>query len=500
MGTIFNLPMGPVMFPWKTVIKLDSSSGTPLYLQIVNAAVREITSGRLAKSTKVPGTRAMSDTLGVNRKTVVQAYDELMAQGWFESFPSRGTFVSGKLPIVKPHTLNANEKTTGSETLSIKSTGFANYKVKPKHTIEINSGTPDPRLAPIDWIYKECRSLSGSSYGSHFLKYGDARGDEKLRITLSQYLSETRGMNISKDNILITRGSQMGIYMILNVLLNKNDVVVVGHSSYDSADWSIEHLGGRLIRIGVDDCGLDIDALESLLKTTKVSVVYITPHHHYPTTVTLSAERRIQLLELALKYNFAIIEDDYDYDFHYSSSPLLPLASLNHHEHVIYIGSFSKIFAPAIRIGYVVSSRRIIDELSKIRGIIDRQGDPVMEHVLALAIESGELQRHLKKTLKIYLLRRNLICRLLTEKLGDHIKFKVPEGGMAVWVKLRDGLKPDAGSLVVECLKKGLYLNVNHEFINNLNAMRLGFASIDEEEINTAIDILAKALIKQPAS
>lgn len=488
------------MFPWKTVIKLDSASSSPLYLQIVNAVVREITSGRLSKSTKVPGTRAMSATLDVNRKTVVQAYDELMAQGWLEVLPSRGTFVSGKLPIVKPHVLEPGEnKNDTTDTLNIKSTGFTSYQGKPKHAIEINQGTPDPRLAPIDWIYKECRSLSKSTYGKHFLKYGDSRGDEKLRITLSQYLSETRGMNIDKENVLITRGSQMGIYMILNILLNKDDIVVVGHSSYDSADWSIKHLGGKLERIAVDENGLDIDQLEDLLKATKVSVVYITPHHHYPTTVTLSADRRIQLLELALKYNFAIIEDDYDYDFHYSSSPLLPLASLNHHEHVIYVGSFSKIFAPAIRIGYVVSSSRVIKELSRIRGIIDRQGDPVMEHVIALAIESGELQRHLKKTLKIYRSRRNLLCQLLVEKFGDAAEFKVPEGGMAAWVKFGKGYKLSDKQLMAECLKRGLYLNVSPEFINDQNAMRLGFASVNEQEIETAIDILAD-VIKPPAS
>ncbi|MBL6444879.1 PLP-dependent aminotransferase family protein [Fulvivirga sp. 29W222] len=488
------------MFPWKTVIKLDNSLSTPLYLQIVNAIVREITSGHLAKSTKVPGTRLMSETLSVNRKTVVQAYDELMAQGWFEAFPSRGTFVSGKLPIVEPHTLDRHK---GGEDvaaiLQIKSTEFTDYRSKPKHSIEINQGTPDPRLAPIDWIYKECRSLAKTTYGKNFLKYGAARGDEKLRISLSRYLSETRGMNINKENILITRGSQMGIFMILNVLLNKGDTVVVGHSSYDSADWSIKHLGGNPLRIGVDEFGLNIDELEKLLKTTKVSIVYITPHHHYPTTVTLPAERRIQLLELALKYNFAIIEDDYDYDFHYSSSPLLPLASLNHHEHVIYIGSFSKIFAPAIRIGYIVSSRRIINELSKIRGIIDRQGDPVLEHVMALAIESGELQRHLKKTLKIYLSRRDLLCKRLNEKLGGLIEYKVPEGGMALWVKFLSGLKPDADYLVSECLKRGLYLNLCHDFINHQSSMRLGFASVNEQEIETAIDILAE-VIKQNAS
>lgn len=481
------------MLPWKTVISFDTATSAPLYLQLANAIVREVTSGRLTKGTKMPGTRAMADILVINRKTVIQAYDELMAQGWLEAAPSQGTFVSTKLPVIQPVPLDPKEPAHPDELLRIRSSGFiAEYKTRPPHDIEINDGAPDHRLAPVDWIYKECRSLTRSPYGKRYLRYAEVQGDEKLRIVLSRYLCETRGMNVNKENILITRGSQMGLYMSLNILLEKGDVAVVGDTSYDAADWTILQHGGVLERVQVDEHGLKTDMLASVAKKKKIKAVYITPHHHFPTTVTLSTERRVELLELALKHNFAVIEDDYDYDFHYSSSPLLPLASLNHHEHVIYMGSFSKIFAPAIRIGYIVASERIIRELSRVRRIIDRQGDPVLEHVMALAIESGELQRHLKKTIKIYKDRRDLFCELLNKNFSDIINFNPPEGGMAVWTRFSDQIP--VHSLFPEFLKKGLYLNIDKVFVRELNALRLGFASVNEQEIRKAMEIMASVI------
>lgn len=481
------------MFPWKTVIQLDADSGAPLYLQMVNTIVREITSGRLPKGRKVPGSRAMADLLSLNRKTVVQAYDELMAQGWLEVFPSKGTFVSTKLPVIQPIALNQQKISEPEELLRVKSTNFIlQYENRPPHEVEINDGAPDHRLAPVDWIYKECRSLLRTSYGKRHLRYSHVLGDENLREVLSKYLSDTRGMSINKENVLITRGSQMGLYIILNILLDKGDAVVVGDTSYDAADWTVLQYGGTLTRVEVDEYGLNIEKLEAVLKAKDIKAVYITPHHHFPTTVTLSTERRIQLLDLALKYNFAIIEDDYDYDFHYSSSPLLPLASLNHHEHVIYIGSFSKIFAPALRIGYVVASARIINELGKIRRIIDRQGDPVLEHVMSLAIETGELQRHLKKTLKIYQSRRDLFCHLLAKHFSEIVTFKAPEGGMAIWTRFDQ--KISVGSYFPELLKKGLFMNIDKVYVRELNALRLGFASVNEKEITEAMAIMADVI------
>ncbi|UII29368.1 PLP-dependent aminotransferase family protein [Fulvivirga maritima] len=487
------------MFPWKSTLAISETSSSPIYLQIANNIIRLISSGKLAKGHKIPGSRGMSDLLEINRKTVIQAYDELTAQGWLYSMPSKGTFVSENLPIISPKPLqetNTTEDTSGNPVYN-NFNFIPPYSPQAINTLEINDGSPDHRLAPIDWIYKECKSFSKSKYGKLLLKYNDVKGDETLRKELARYLAETRGMNITPDHILITRGSQMGIFLIASATLKPSDYAIVGDSSYDAADWTIQYTGAKIHRITVDKEGLNTDELEAFCKKNQVKLVYITPHHHFPTTVTLSNHRRIKLLELSLKYNFTVIEDDYDYDFHYSSSPLLPLASLNHKAHVAYIGSFSKIFAPSIRVGYITAHPEFIDELSKIRRIVDRQGDPVIERVIAESIISGELNRHLKKTVKEYKGRRDHFCKLLKLHLGDYTHFTTPEGGMAIWTTFNKEIP--LKQALNSAHNHGLSVNVDKQHIIKYNAMRLGFASLNYNEAETAITKLSE-IIKQSAS
>ena len=149
----------------------------------------------------------------------------------------------------------------------------------------------------------------------------------------------------------------MGIYLASQLLFNKKDTVVVGNTNYLTANYTFEEAGATITHIPVDDQGIDTNAMEALCMKTKVKAIYVTSHHHHPTTVTLSAERRMHLLQLAKQYGFAIIEDDYDYDFHYSNAPILPLASNDNYGNVIYIGGFTKIIAPAMRIGYLIAPK-----------------------------------------------------------------------------------------------------------------------------------------------
>ena len=469
------------MYPWKSVLSVENNPKRPKYLQIADQVIKEITSGRLHPAQKVPGSRKMAELLGLNRKTVIQAYEELMAQGWLEIRSSSGTYISEKLPL--PSYIRLKGQPTHEEA---KHKIFLNtfshidgYSAAPKNGLVVDGGSPDHRLAPLDWIFKECRALAKSRYHHRLLTYSDVRGEPVLRATLARYLSESRGMHVTKSHILITRGSQMGIFLALKGLIRTGDAVVVGDSSYDAADWAVQYHEGQLHRVTVDDMGLDTGELEKLCQNVPVKLVYITPHHHFPTTVTLSNDRRIHLLELAFRHNFTILEDDYDYDFHYSSSPLLPLASLDHRGHVVYIGSFSKIFAPNIRVGYLVGSPEMVEELSKVRRIIDRQGDHLVERVIAEAIVSGELGRHLKKSVTCYHHRRDHLAGLLTHHLGNHLSFKVPEGGMAIWTRFNRipllALKP-----VIH--EKNLYLDIDRDLARKFNAVRLGFASLNDTE------------------
>ncbi|MCP1298002.1 PLP-dependent aminotransferase family protein [Chryseobacterium sp. S0630] len=241
-----------------------------------------------------------------------------------------------------------------------------------------------------------------------------------------------------------------------------------------------------VIEVPVDENGLDINALEKICKKKKITAVYLIPHHHYPTTVTLSVERRMKLLELSNQYSFAIIEDDYDYDYHYSSSPYLPLASGAHKGNVIYIGSFSKILGSSIRIGFMVAPKNFIQEAVLLRKAIDVGGDGYMQNALAELIKSGDLGRYLKKAKKSYHQRRDYLNILLQQHLRPYISFTLPDGGLSVWIQLKD-------SYSVNTLKTHSQLKIK-QIDEEENAFRLGFASKNEKELEDAVLLIKKIL------
>ncbi|HMI60277.1 MAG TPA: PLP-dependent aminotransferase family protein, partial [Puia sp.] len=223
-----------------------------------------------------------------------------------------------------------------------------------------------------------------------------------------------------------------------------------------------------------------------------VKMLYLIPHHHHPTTVTLSPERRMRLLEIAEEFNFAIVEDDYDYDFHYSSSPYLPLAASSHNNRVIYIGSFSKSLSSSIRIGFMVGPEDFIGQAIYLRRLIELRGDNNMEDALAALIRNGDVGRHLKKVNKIYEARRDRLCLLLDSKLGDVVSYSMPSGGIAVWASF--GKKYPLKTVAEKAAKQGVYIS-NGQMYNThntvYNSVRMGFAGLTEAEMEEAIGILA---------
>ncbi|MBQ0733198.1 PLP-dependent aminotransferase family protein [Aquimarina celericrescens] len=490
------------MFPLKNNIVLDRQANRNLYLQLSDQIIGFIKSGKLSPSAKLPGSRRLSEDLNIHRKTVVAAYNELIVQGWIETLPSKGTFVSNSLPIINPssfsNTDSLNKLKLKSNFLFISRPNlFCGSSRTPKNTeqlIKVNDGSPDHRLAPIQEIARTYRNITKKRYSQNLLSYGSTYGNEDLRNALATYLNQTRGLHLDIDNILITRGSQMGIYLASQLLFTKKTRVITGVTNYLTADNTFEDANAVIENVPVDANGIDTNAIEVICKIKNVTAVYVTSHHHHPTTVTLSAKRRMHLLQLAQQYKFAIIEDDYDYDFHYSNAPILPLASNDYNGNVIYIGGFTKIIAPAVRVGYMVGPKDFIDEAAKLRRIIDRQGDTLLEQTLASMITAGDIQRHCNKVLKIYRSRRNLFCSLLKERLSDYFDFEIPDGGMAVWVKLNKKYHWD--NVVNEAYNHNLELNPEWQRYdpNNLghNGIRMGFASLDEEEIHEVIDRIQK--------
>ena len=223
--------------------------------------------------------------------------------------------------------------------------------------------------------------------------------------------------------------------------------------------------------------------------------MYVTPHHQYPTTVTLSPTRRLALLELARRQRIAILEDDYDHEFHYDGRPVLPLASDDPDGDVVYVGTLSKILAPGLRLAFVVAPPPVIARLAIERALIDRQGDAVLECAVAELIEDGEIERHARRTRRIYHARRDAFCAGVERELGGAVSFRRPPGGMALWATVAPGIDVDLWRR--RAIERGVYFMIGRQFTLDASAVpavRLGFALLDEREGATAIRRLAASL------
>ncbi|MDO5978318.1 PLP-dependent aminotransferase family protein [Flavivirga spongiicola] len=476
------------MIPYKTIIKIDRAIKQPVYIQLTNQFIDLIKERTLPPQAKLPGSRTLSDLIGVHRKTVVACYEELTLQGWIESIPKKGTFVHKDIPILQQQkwiekTVSKKNDITG---FSFKQNPILDQNFPQDYLDDymyVNDGVSDERLTPVKELSIIYRKISNKKHTLKYMNYGTTYGNPELRDTLVSYLNETRGLNITKDNILITRGSQMGMFLASQLLIENQEYIIVGETNYSSADTTFEFAKAKLLRVRVDKNGLDTNAIERLCEKYAIKAVYTTPHHHHPTTVTLSAQRRMHLLNLAKTYRFAILEDDYDYDFHYNHAPILPLASHDTHGNVIYVGSICKTVAPVYRVGYLIASKDFVDECAKLRRFVDRQGDAILELTFSNFIKDGSLDRHIKKVVKIYKARRDLFCKLLKQELSDYLSFEIPKGGMALWVVLNENYSWDRVTKVAKQHKLIISEWQCYDVENaNHNAIRIGFARNNEME------------------
>ncbi|WP_461104402.1 aminotransferase-like domain-containing protein [Spirosoma koreense] len=491
------------MIPLKTLILLDKASVTPIFVQVSNQLGQLIRQGTLPPGYRLPGTRQLAELLGLNRQTVVAAYDEGLAQGWLESRTGSGTYVATHFPDVRPQPFtSAADMPTLPAALAdrpgytFESLDFLKRPVLTNQAgLRLDDGFPDSRLAPMEELSRAYRSYFRWGNPQQHFGYGDTQGHLLLREQLSVHLNETRGLRTTADNVLITRGSIMGLHLACQVLLRPGDVVVTGETTWAGATMNLQKAGASVMTVPVDQHGLDVEKLAEICRKRPIRLVNVTPHHHYPTTVTLRADRRIRLLQLAEQYSFAILEDDYDYDFHYLSRPILPLASADRKGMVVYVGSLTKSVAPAFRIGYVVAPAALIDELARLRRIIDRQGDPMLEFAIGQLIKHGDMKRHFRKALRTYHARRDRFCDLLATELTHALSFTKPDGGLAVWATFDAEIDMDA--LAQRAAQQGLFFSsgtAHNPPGQRLNGTRLGFASSTEEELEQSVRLLKRLL------
>ena len=467
--------------PWQFEIHLDKKSDKALYLQIADAIINAVKSGKLTSGNALPGSRQLAGLLNVNRNTVIEALDVLIAEGWLITVDRKGTFIADILPET-----NFNKKTETKVSSTVENS---------KPHLVFDDGLPDSRLAPMNDLARAYREIFNRKSRWQIMGYSNELGNVEFRKAIVQMLNFKRGMNVSLDEICITRGSQMAMYLAAHCLLSKGDSVIIENPGYKPAWEAFENAGATLLPVNILKDGLDLEEVENHLKNNKaIKAIYVTPHHQFPTTVTMSLKKRLKLIELSNQYGFTIIEDDYDNEFHFGQRPILPISSYSNAKNFIYIGTLSKIVAPALRIGYLAASIENIQKIAQHRKIIDVQGDNIMEEAVLNLINEGKIKRHLKKTNLIYKAKRDHFEKLCKLHLKDKITFTKPEGGLAFWIVPKSEI--DLQKVCNELLKKGIKIMSPEKFSfgNPASGLRLGYASLTEEQMEEGILALSKYL------
>lgn len=488
----------PVETILKSVVYFEKSPNTAIYIQIAQQIINAIQRGYLPKGTALPGTRKFSTLHSINRNTAVAVYDELASQGWVEVLANKGTFVlmpEKKTPAIKGtfqglEALKTHPKLAGFPFQS--SFNLASTEEYSNCKYVLNDGQPDLRLHP---THQFSRWYSSSMKRASLISKWNQTQEKShttFHIQLCNYLNATRGFHIKPEHLVSTRSTEMSLYIVSQLLIKNKDIVLVGNLSHYKSNMIFQQAGATLKTIPVDDQGMDVDFIEKNFTKRSIRCVYVCAHRQYPTTVTLSAERRLKLLQLAKAYEFAIIEDDFDYDFQYDTSAIVPMASADGEGVVIYLGRLGQSFFPSFQIGFVVAPKNIINEAKNYLQLLDRQGDLIQKQILSSLISEGEIHRLIKKNITVYKQRRACLIECLQTHFKEYATWKIPVGGLAVWLCFKPAIS--LVKLAEKAKMHNLFLPKTILYqSSDVCAIRIGFGHLNETEIAAVIAILKKS-------
>lgn len=488
----------PVEERLQQLITYDKSIVQPVYIQVAQQIINAVQRGYFSKGNKLPGTRRLSEILNIHRNTAVAIYDELASQGWVEIIANKGTFVISPetaTPKIKATTHHIDKaynypKTAGfpfQQSFHLVST---TQETNAKYIV--NDGQPDLRLHP---TYQFSRWYSAAMKRKPLVQKWNrtmVSSPSIFKTQLCNFLNATRGFHITPSNLMNTRSTEMSLYIVSQLLIKQNDVVLVGQPSNYMSNTIFQQAGANIITIPVDDEGLDVEYIKTYFIKHSIRCVYVSAHRHYPTTVTLSAKRRLQLLQLAKLYGFAIIEDDYDYDFQYNGSAMLPMATADTEGLVIYLGKMGQSFFPSFQSGFVIAPENLIAEANNYLTLLDAQGDLIQEQMLSELIAEGEIYRLLKKNIVTYKQRRDVLCQAIDEAFGNLVTFEKPTGGLAIWLIFLKQISLVQLANEVEALDVFLPKTILYQDKDTC-AIRFGFGHLDEDEIEIVVSRLKQA-------
>lgn len=467
-------------FTLELELKLDNKD-IPMYQQLADGIQKLIISGTLKPGDALPGSREMASRLKVSRKTVVSAMELLVFSGWLENRERVGLFVRSKLPI------DNNFPKSNLQTESDKKETEKQSQDEKQIRLEVNDGFPDTQLTPYETLSRAYRQFFNRAARWKMMGYNDPKGSLKFRHTLAQEICQERGLPITEDEVMVTRGSQMALYLCAHVMVKPGEAIAIEDPTYEYARLAFECAGVTVYPIPVDQEGIQVDALEKALELhPEIKGIYVTPRFQYPTTVTLSAARRRRLADIVVKNNLMVAEDDFGHHFHFTASRQMPFCVMLPKSNCVYIATFSKILAPALRLGFVTSSAEVINRLAERRRIIDMQGDVVMERSVLELVESGELKRHIRRARKVYQERLEYIDDLITAKLKDKVIYKRPNGGLALWMTMDRDIRRE---LALRGINAPVFALTDGRW-----GIRVGYASMKKEEMELLVGALLELL------
>ncbi len=472
-------------------IVVDRASSAPLHRQIYSQWRQGILDGRFRRAERVPSTRELSTVLAVSRSTVTLAYEQLIAEGYLETSRGAGTFVCHQLPeeLLRPnHKQTLEENDAPAPRLSRYGAALNEdvyYAPVPAGFIRFTQWRPDLGLFPIaTWRKLVMRRLRSAS--TELFDYADqSSGYRPLREEIAAYVSRSRAVRCTADDVVIVNGSAQGIDLCARLLLEPGDEISIENPGYQGAHRIFAGYGARLMPAGIDENGIVTGDLSK-----KARLVYVTPSHQFPTGVSMSLTRRLELIEWARLHHAVLIEDDYDSEYRYSGPPLPSLHGLATGVTVIYIGTFSKVMFPSLRIGYVIAPPGLVERLRRAKWLADRHTPVPEQAALADFIAEGHLERHIRRMRRVYGQRRTALVESLDRCFGSRVEIRGDAAGMHLLVRFDDhNIAEKAEAVKVQLVSSAQsYLTDPPcgEFI-------LGFSSIGERAIREGIARLADA-------
>jgi GntR family transcriptional regulator/MocR family aminotransferase len=467
-------------------IFLDPQAGEPLSEQLYHQLRRAISSGRLVPGDKFTPSRQLAKELGVSRHTVTTAYGRLVAEGYAEGRAGGGSAVTAALcpetqPAEPPSGLRPGRRFAGWTPI---------FPASGQHyAFDLRPGVPDPALFPADaWRRRVAGAMTAGT-----LEYGNPAGKARLRQAIASWIARTRSVTCGVDTIIVTSGAQHAIDLVSRVLLDPMGVVAIEDPGYTAAHRLFTALGARVVSVPVDDQGLVVDRLPPTAR-----VVYVTPSHQYPLGMTMSLARRRALLAWAQEHDAAIIEDDYDTEFRYVDRPLEPLHALDPSGRVIYVGSFSKTFSPSVRLGFAVIPPDLVEPVLALRQLIDWHPPQATQAALAGFIEDGLLDRHIRRSRRVYTERYEIFTQHLEGPLGRHLTARTPNAGLHITTMLRPGL--DEEPVLRAGAARGLGTAGLRQFYRAApprDGLLLGFGAVTTGDLPAALQTLAAVLDEQ---